>query len=62
MEWFWWSWVALLTAFVVASDLHSGDLRFSLVAGFTVASPLAVLGVFIIRYLRTERVRSACAA
>jgi hypothetical protein len=62
MEWFWWSWVALLAAFVLASALHSADLWFSLAAGSTVASPLAVLGVFIIRYLRTERVRSACAA
>jgi hypothetical protein len=62
MEWFWWSWALFLVAFVLASAFRAADPGFPLVAGFTLASPLLVLAALIIRYLRSDGVRDACAA
>jgi hypothetical protein len=62
MEWFWWSWALLLFGLVFAASRHSGDAWPSLLMGLVFASPLLIMAALIIHYLRSERIRAACAA
>jgi hypothetical protein len=62
MEWFWLSWALLLLGFVFAASRHSAGGGPSLLIGLVIASPLLALAALIIHYLRSERIRAACAA